>query len=352
MPEKRNNIKVLHCMYAEKFIQPYIDFISDKFNSENHYFLIRKDDKYQIKKNKNILMLKNGESKFARIKIYYNLFDKSEKIILHGILSKEMWFILFFRPSALRKCYWIIWGGDLYGYLHRRTGIKHYIFEMLMKSVISRIGFLLTFLEDDFKLARDRYGATGKYIECLMYPSIMLEKKTFKKEYSGKTINILLGNSAFHTNNHRDLIDKLTTYNSKKIKIYCPLSYGPRKYAEEIEIYGKSIFNDKFIAIKKILPLDQYLSFLEKIDIALFDHKRQQALGNTISLIQRGAKVYMDDKTSQFNLFKGLNIAVFSNKKFNLSRLSSQLRNKNKVNVEKFFSIDRLTLQWGKIFNG
>ena len=84
----------------------------------------------------------------------------------------------------------------------------------------------------------------------------------------------------------------------------------------------------------------------------MFDHKRQQALGNTISLIQRGAKVYMDDKTSQFNLFKGLNIAVFSNKKFNLSRLSSQLRNKNKVNVEKFFSIDRLTLQWGKIFNG
>lgn len=351
MSEKEKKIKILHCMYAEKFIQPYINFISTNFNLKEHFFLIRQDDKYQIQKNKNILMLKNGESKFSRIKIYYNLFDKSEKIILHGILSKEMWMILFFRPSALKKCYWIIWGGDLYSYLHRDPGIKHYIFERIMKSVISRIGFLLTFLEDDFKLARSRYGATGKYIECLMYPSIMVEKKTFKKAYKGKAINILLGNSAFHTNNHKDLIDKLASYSSKKIKIYCPLSYGPKKYAEEIEIYGKMILNDKFTTIKKILPLDQYLSFLEKIDIALFDHKRQQALGNTISLIQRGAKIYMDDKTSQFNLFTRLNIAVFSNKNFELSRLPSKLRYKNKANVEKFFSLDRLTMQWGKIFN-
>ena len=69
-------------MYAEKFIQPYIDFISDKFNLDNHYFLIRKNNKYPIREMKNILMLNNGESKFDRINIYYKHFDKSEKIIL------------------------------------------------------------------------------------------------------------------------------------------------------------------------------------------------------------------------------------------------------------------------------
>jgi len=184
-----------------------------------------------------------------------------------------------------------------------------------------------------------------------MYPSIMAKKIYSINNYNGKTINILLGNSAFHTNNHKYLIDKLAAYSDREIKIYCPLSYGPKDYAEQIENYGKKIFKKKFIAIKKNLPLNQYLSLLNKIDIALFDHKRQQALGNSISLAQRGAKIYMDCETSQFKLFKKLNITVYSNKYINISRLPRNLKNKNRNNVENFFSINNLTLQWERIFN-
>jgi dTDP-N-acetylfucosamine:lipid II N-acetylfucosaminyltransferase len=338
-------------MYAEKFIQPYISYLISNFDITDHFFIIRKDKRYPIKENGKILFLKNGENKISRIFQYIKHLNNAEKVIIHGILNNEMWLILFFQPWLLRRCYWVIWGGDLYSYLHRSSGVKHFFYERMMKAVISRIGFLLTFLKDDYNLARIRYGAKGKYIECLMYPSIMAKKIYSINNYNGKTINILLGNSAFHTNNHKYLIDKLAAYSDREIKIYCPLSYGPKDYAEQIENYGKKIFKKKFIAIKKNLPLNQYLSLLNKIDIALFDHKRQQALGNSISLAQRGAKIYMDCETSQFKLFKKLNITVYSNKYINISRLPRNLKNKNRNNVENFFSINNLTLQWERIFN-
>ena len=41
------------------------------------------------------------------------------------------------------------------------------------------------------------------------------------------------------------------------------------------------------------LPLSDYLKILGKIDIAIFNHERQQAVGNITSLLGLGKKVYI-----------------------------------------------------------
>jgi len=349
MAEKRNTIKVLHCMYAEKFIQPYIDFISDNFNLKNHYFLIRKNNNYPIRKMKNILMLKNGESKFDRIKIYYKLFDKSEKIILHGILSKEMWLVLFFRPSILKKCYWVIWGGDLYSFLTRSKTLRSYIFEKIIKSVISKIGFFLTYMKGDYDLAKKRYGASGILIDCLMYPTVLYNPTQIYKTQK-KSINILVGNSAFPTNNHEEIFKKLMPFTNKNIAIFCPLSYGPEEHKKIIANLGRKIFGVNFFPLTNFMSYKEYLKFLDSIDIAIFAHDRQQGLGNTIALLAKGKKIYMKNNVSQWQLFNSLKIKIFDLNKINLNPINQKTKDKNILLTKKSFSLSKLKSQWGNIF--
>ena len=42
------------------------------------------------------------------------------------------------------------------------------------------------------------------------------------------------------------------------------------------------------------MPFNQYLEFLGKIDIAIFNHRRQQGFGNAITLLGLGKKVYLN----------------------------------------------------------
>ncbi len=357
MAEKRNNIRVLHCMYAEKFIQPYIDFISDNFNLKNHYFLIRKNNNYPIRKSKNIYFVKNGESKLARIFLHMKYFSSSEKIILHGILSKELWFTLLIQPWVLKKCYWVIWGGDLYSSIGKSKYIKSYIYENVKKLVISRIGFLLTFIYGDYLLAKSKYSASGKYLECLMYQSNTLDKLTvLKKVQPGKrtkiSVKILAGNSAHTTNNHLELFQKLLPFKEKDILIYCPLSYGPRNYALEIAKAGKDLFGDKFIPLLTFMPLEDYLTLISSIDIAVYNHRRQQALGQTIALLQRGKKVYMRSDVSQWDFFNDMNIKIFDLNNINLYPISISEQKKNIRQIKNNLTERHLLDQWKSIFCG
>ena len=66
------------------------------------------------------------------------------------------------------------------------------------------------------------------------------------------TIKILLGNSATESNQHKEAFELLEKYKNKNIKIYVPLSYGPEKYADEIEQLGMHIFGEKFIPMRSL----------------------------------------------------------------------------------------------------
>ena len=157
-------------MYAEKFIGPYLSLIEKEFDITEHLFLIRRDKYYPIQNKENIVFFKNGESKAYRILIYLKYLNGKdvEKIILHGILNKELWCILLIQPWLLKKCYWVIWGGDLYYNLNKKMNFKSIIIEKIMRSVIRKIGYIITYIKGDFSLAKSRYSSKAKLLDCLM----------------------------------------------------------------------------------------------------------------------------------------------------------------------------------------
>ena len=183
-----------------------------------------------------------------------------------------------------------------------------------------------------------------------MYPSNLYKEYYIKpKEHS--TINIQLGNSADPTNNHIDVLKQLTKYKEENIQIFAPISYGNKEYAKEVILYGNDIFGDKFIPLTDFMPFEKYLEFLGTIDIAIFAHKRQQAMGNIISLLGMGKKVYMRSDITPWQLFDRIDVKVFDLNDISLDLIDSKIMNENMSKIKSYFSKENYLKQLQSLLN-
>ena len=130
-----------------------------------------------------------------------------------------------------------------------------------------------------------------------------------------------------------------------------PLSYGNKNYAKLVISKGKNIFGDKFIPIIKFQENSEYLNFLTKIDIAIFAHERQQAMGNILTLIELGKKVYLKDSTTSWKFLNEIGLKIFEYKNINLDKIETIDKEKNSKIIKSFFTINKYQKQLEKIFN-
>lgn len=342
--------KILHIAGCDKFIPPYVDFVNDNFNSEMHEFLISSGmASDELNDSSNIYL--SESTTFSRVKYYFQLIIKmhqADKVILHSLFNIRLVQILFFTPWLLKKCYWVIWGGDLYVHKFGKRNNEWKVKEFFRRPVIKNMGHLVTYIEGDITLARKWYGAKGNYHECLMYTS-NLYREYEVPENKETTVNIQVGNSADPSNNHIEVLEKLLPFKDENICIFVPLSYGSEEYAQSISKKGKEWFGDKFNPITAFMPFEQYLSFLGSIDIAIFNHKRQQAMGNTITLLGLGKTVYIRSDTTQWQFFKDKGIDIGDVDE--LSNLN-QLPTKNNIEIVKsYFSEANYFEQLNELFN-
>lgn len=343
--------KTLHISGCDKFIPPFIDFLKENFDFKQHEFLLTGGmaENNLIKASNVHLANKN---KLGRLNHYFKSLIKmhqADKVILHGLFDIKLIFILFCTPWLLKKCYWVMWGGDLYTHKLSEKNRKWKVKEFFRRPVIKNIGHLVTYIEGDVELARKWYGATGRYHECIMYTSNLY------KEYSvpskqGTAINIQVGNSADPSNNHLEALEKLLPFKNDDICIYVPLSYGDKKHAQAVIQQGQQWFGDKFKPLTKFMPFDKYLSLLGTIDIAIFNHRRQQAMGNTITLLGLGKTVYMRSDTTHWQFFKEKEIVVGDVEVINSLVILNV--NGNQEKVKQYFSTENFISQLKGVFYG
>lgn len=334
----------LHVCPLDKFIPPFLNFVRDEFPiEENQFYMLGDAEKYSYESDSQTFQHCGLRGYLLLLRLMYS----ADKIILHSLLNFNVFIILACNPYLLKKCYWVIWGGDLYSFMFPKNSLKYKLKEMIRGFVIKRIGFLLTYVKGDVDLARRHYGARGEYIETIGYLSNVIPSNIPVSENNKKNINILVGNSADPTNNHFDALDKLAKFKNENIQIYVPLSYGNIEYAKKVIDYGNSLFGDKFIGITEFMSYSEYMCFLKDIDIALFNHKRQQAMGNTINLLAMGKKVYLNEGTTQKEFFNNLNVKTFDIKDLDIFENFSP--EKNSEILMAYFSLQNLKNQWVKI---
>jgi len=346
-------MKYVHIMPNSTFTNPFIDLINSKFENNDHLFLWYGNSEISTIKNvQNTMKMQKKPSEVLKIIITMN---KAEKIYLHGLFSIIIFMFLFLQPWVLKKCYWVIWGGDLYYHTTRNKSARSNVYEYLRRSVIKKMAGFITHIKGDYELAKKWYGVKGRYYYSFMYPSNVYKDyclETAEKTTSKKYIQV--GNSADPSNNHIEVLNKIERYKDMNIEVICPLSYGDKENAQQIINHGSKILGDKFVPIIEFMPFDKYLNILAKIDIAIFNHKRQQAMGNITTLLGLGKKVYIrkDITTWEFCIDHDLKV-YSSNSDFEdlFEEMDEGIRRKNVENMKMKFSEEKLVEDWKRIFN-
>lgn len=298
-----------------KFSETFFDFIESNFCKNNHFFVIIGDySKNNFKLRDNLIIL-NSERVVDNKRKLLELLYKAQKIFIHNF-SFQMWVNLVFisHTQVIKKCYWIIWGGDLYYYKFRKKSLKSDIYEIFRKIFIKNVNSIISLVGGDYELAREWYDTKAKYYHSF-YPNPVDYRyldKIRSNEINKDEVYIQIGNSADPSNKHIEIFEFLSKFKDEKIKIFCPLSYGDNKYAIETSKVGKNIFGDKFIPMFNLLGTKEYGEFLNSIDIAIFNHDRQQGLGNILSLLYLEKKVYIKNDITPWKYFTDLKISIFN----------------------------------------
>lgn len=342
---------ILHLCVLEKFTSPFYRFTEENpsdFGSDHQFYINDIFGKFSAPKGGNVYIAQNARP-LARYAWLVKNMNRSNKIILHGLLDMRALLLLCLQPWLLAKCYWAIWGVDLYIHQFGERTLSWRRNEVIRRFAISRIGHLITHLRGDYDLAQKWYGAKGAWHDCFMYLS-NLHHAPAQEVAPHDGINILLGNSADASNNHLDALERLRPFADKSIRIFCPLSYGDESYAQTISDYGRQVFGDRFIPLLDFMPFEEYLSFLCKIDIAILNHERQQGVGITTTLLGLGKKVYMRRDISSYRMFNDLGVKVFPIDNLVVDKLTNGDAKINKQIVESHFSRERLIDSWKKIY--
>lgn len=347
---------ILHLMHTEKFIGPYIEFLKDNFEFEKHFFIVvgsGKKDKFNIPNYDNVLYLKNGYNKTLNYFKLFNLYNQyakeAEKIIVHSFIRNRNLYYFYLNPKLLSKVYWLMWGADLYVYEKKRKKIKDKLLYQIRRKIYKKVAFIVSGTKGDYLLAKKWFDVKSNYIECFSYPTNLYVDYNLDDSSKEGITHILVGNSGDPSNNHLEIFEKLLKFKKHNIKIYVPLSYGDKNYIKFVINKGIDFFGDKFIPIIDFMPFDNYLNLLNKIDIAFFGHKRQQAMGNIRVLLGLGKKVYMNNWLTSSQTLKEMGV-----KTFDLSNICLEKDFKEKDNnirlIKKYYSKAELIKCLNKLF--
>ncbi len=343
-------------MHADKFTLPLIKWLADEFESKtNQHFLLLDAENIELTNNGSYTILKHPLKKniINNTILIFKSFQKADQIIMHG---NPLLFYLFIFSFWVKKLGWIIYGGvDMEN--TSKPGLTNVLNKWIKNQVLKKVLFHYTHIEGDSKWCNQIYHSKAKFIYSPVYLSNIPNLENFSPLTTisnQESINILVGSSNDSSNNHLEILDWLKNIDSQNLTIYSPLSYGGTlEYKEKIKAAGFQFFNERFIPLENFMNYQEYQNFLKKIHWAVFNHKRQEAMGVTLSLLGNGKVVYLYPHTTAFQSFKERGFVVFDNtliqNKNNIYAYHNTYPNKELL--EKYYSLTTLKNSWTNIYN-
>ena len=294
---------ILHIIPYEKFTQGFIRFVFTNFEEQEHFFVIYgkcKDVCINLDY-KNVYYLDSFKD-LRNNNTIKKLFIESDGIIINGLFGSQKC-LRYFNKSILKKVYIVFWGGDFYC-LRNNVGLKQTISNYLRKRFIKKSSGVINLIPDDYR-ELSKYVKINKPHFVAPICDDGYSKKLFDTlvdtQKGTNPIIIMLGNSAYKTNNHIQALEMLRRYKDEDILIRCPLSYGDDNYAKEVIECGKRIFAEKFQPITDFMKKEDYYRLIAESTVAIYNNDRQQALGNINAALILGCKVYIRNDTAMWN---------------------------------------------------
>ncbi len=345
--------KILHLFRTSVFTEDFIKLINANFSENKHFFWIYGDRKMyksniKLSSHKNAIYVHSIVDKLKSDSIY-----EYDKIIYHGICEQSIIDFFFWNRRLLKKLYIYFWGGDKFF-----SGSRMQIYRK--KNVVNNAHAIINIIPEERQFIRKNYKVKGKFF-CAQYgPHNVIRRCDMvrdvkeHKEYTA----IQIGNSATSSNDHINIMKKLVKFKDENIKIFVPLSYGDKAYADRIIETGKEWFGDKFVSITDFMAEDEYYKFMNQMDIAIFGMNRQQALGNIMSLLCLGKKVFLKAHSINEHYARaGCHCYVEIIEKIEemdfreFASFDLDKRLDNEENMKEIFGIESVINDWNQIFS-
>ena len=364
--KKVDDACITHLFDDAIFLRHYSHFIRTFFKQDRHEFITNASGDYCITSSNNdyganiVTFVRSEEIRnplrFIKRTIQtLREMDKSKLIIIHSFTDIDLLYFCI-SPHLLKKTVWIIWGYDLYDYRLRKSSISSNVRFFVKRRLVKKIPYVIS-NAGDYKLLQKWYGTSPKLLQVYsLYGNGCTNVKPHIRQTNAGTINILLGNSSTLTNRHIEGLDILSKYKNEDIKIHIPLSYGDKEYAKSVEKHAREIFGDKVIILDKMMSPESYNDFLSTMDIAVFNHNRQQGVGNLTYMFQSGVKIFLNDDNPLCEYYAELNLPV--NSINNIPEMSfdefiyinpSDIQASTQ-RAQEIFSEETLVKQWNEVF--
>jgi dTDP-N-acetylfucosamine:lipid II N-acetylfucosaminyltransferase len=312
-----SDIRLLHIATDDKFLDYALPLFQGATNTRNSVWIIHTREALQLTK-----------SKVDRVidpqKLAQSDTSDFDAIILHSLRDDFTEFVL--KQPAAMPILWIGWGFDYYDLiaerqslllpltkqlsieveksLKLRTRVKKFIDSSFNQrrartklKCIQRINFFAPVLSCEYELFSRAVDTSTKpkFIDW-NYGTLEDQYASILGEQWVTGNDILIGNSATATCNHLDAIKtvmKCETTESQKV--IAPLSYGdaPPAYKEAVSKAGHAAFGANFQPLTELMPLPDYLSILSNCGYVVMNHVRQQAMGNIISMLYQGSRIFL-----------------------------------------------------------
>lgn len=317
-------LKILHLAKDEKFIDMGVEAFERVFPGRNDLYIRTNKKLKYVKK----IIPKKIVGRFETlVGVSKNDFKNYDVVILHSLHKK--WFRSILKIPKEIPVVWIGWGFDYYDIIFesrnalllektrnvvnqlksKKKGILEDLLKPSKPSVINRINFFSPVIPEEFQMTKQKCLTNHFPDQCFWNYGNLEDNYTLNLSSDWvEGHSILLGNSASDTNNHLDVFDYLK---ESQQRIVMPLSYGNLKYRDQVIVEAQSRFGKQAVCLVDFMPLDQYLKLISECGYVIMNHVRQQGLGNIITMLYLGAKIFLREENPVYQYLTSRGAVVF-----------------------------------------
>lgn len=335
----------IHLANDEKFINSSLDLFEEKFPKSNIMLINNNsgENKY-IKKKLNVINVNFNDVEASTDKIIeFSEGHISINIFIHFLDYGKALLVEELRKKIDFKYYWIFYGADLYNRLYLKGSYelydknnnqnkfiqlirnklrKTYFYitsgkeEVVIKKFIKNLNYFCFWNVYDYSLLRANYVTNAIYKEFI-YDSFGISNLKIPLEVnepnSGLKSNLLINHSGSPSGNHLTILRRLNNLAMKNSihELFVPLNYGQPYIIEEVDVFCRTKFSQHYMPITSFLKKEVYFKILNKVDVAIFGHRRQEAGGNLTYLLASGVKVFLRQDNNLLKFYKDKGIIIF-----------------------------------------
>ena len=343
----------------------FADYAITQFRDTNSQFVCidtaGKMDMVKLREDIHVIHRKSPEL----IQLIENI-EKYDAIILHGMHWGEWQSEILRKVPEKVKVAWVLWGGDIYGrhdvkdnflapITHLINQIRNQYRETIlhksMKGSIAweiplalyqRVDYCLTSQQEQFDYVKKFTGAKFQHL-WYTYFSLdeMLGEVKNKKCYGN---GVWLGHCAIISNNYFDTMLKLRFSKNKLQKnqtVIIPLSYGEPWLQIRLTRVARFLYGKRATILSKMLPRNEYNELMLQCSTMIMPSYMSQGMGNIITGLWLGMRVYMSKKNISFAFLRRIGIFVFSLEEdfsqYGYTPLEDEVVNKNRQILQDFY---------------